>query len=174
MQFLYQPLTWAFFLVLLPPLIHLINLMRQRRVEWAAMEFLLKSHKKHRRWIWLKQLLLMLLRMFAIAAAVAMFAKLVTKDEWADIFSGVGMHHYVVLDDSFSMSERAGSMEAFDLATNALTEICSQAEKQTTQQKLTLIRYSQAGRTSANESDASAITDFNSEIINASSFHVGC
>lgn len=170
MQFLFQPLTWAFFLVLLPPLIHLINLMRQKRVEWAAMEFLLKSHKKHRRWIWLKQLLLLLLRMFAIAAAVAMFAKLVTKDEWADIFSGFGTHHYVVLDDSFSMSERAGSLEAFDLATNALNEICLQAEKQSTQQKLTLIRFSQAGRTATTENDAAVITDFNGEIINASDF----
>ena len=32
----------GFLLVLLPLLIHLINLMRQRRVKWAAMEFLLQ------------------------------------------------------------------------------------------------------------------------------------
>ena len=45
MQFLHQPLTWAFFLVLVPLLIHLINLMRHRRVEWAAMEFLLEARQ---------------------------------------------------------------------------------------------------------------------------------
>ena len=71
MQFIYQPLTWAFLLVLVPVLIHLINLMRQKRVRWAAMEFLLVSHRKHRRWVWLKQLILLLLRMLAIAAVVA-------------------------------------------------------------------------------------------------------
>ena len=71
MQFIYPPLTWAFLLVLVPLMIHLINLMRQRRVKWAAMEFLLKSNQKHRRWIWLKQLLLLFLRMLVVAAIVA-------------------------------------------------------------------------------------------------------
>ena len=45
-----------------PVLIHLINMMRHRRVKWAAMEFLLQSYKKHRNWIWLKQLLLLAMR----------------------------------------------------------------------------------------------------------------
>ncbi len=49
MQFLYPALTTGFLLVLLPLLIHLINMMRHRRVQWAAMEFLLQSYKKHRR-----------------------------------------------------------------------------------------------------------------------------
>ena len=40
-------------------LIHLINMLRHRRVEWAAMEFLLLSQRKHRTWIILKQLLLL-------------------------------------------------------------------------------------------------------------------
>ncbi len=48
MQFLYPALTVGFFLALLPLLIHLINMMRHRRVKWAAMEFLLQSYKKHR------------------------------------------------------------------------------------------------------------------------------
>ncbi len=47
----------------LPVLIHLINMMRHRRVQWAAMEFLLASQKKNRTWVMLKQLLLLLLRM---------------------------------------------------------------------------------------------------------------
>ena len=54
MTFVHQALTWGFLLALVPLLIHLINLMRRRRVQWAAMEFLLRSYKKHRRWIWLK------------------------------------------------------------------------------------------------------------------------
>ena len=78
MNFLFQPLTWGFFLVLVPLLIHLINLMRHQRVEWAAMEFLLASYKKHRKWVWLKQFLLLLARMLAVAAVVAMLAHLIT------------------------------------------------------------------------------------------------
>ena len=43
MQFVHQALTWGFLLALLPLVIHLINLVRRRRVRWAAMEFLLTA-----------------------------------------------------------------------------------------------------------------------------------
>jgi len=79
MTFVHQALTWGFLLALVPLLIHLINLMRRRRVQWAAMEFLLRSYKKHRKWIWLKQLLLLLMRMAVIALIVAMLAQWITK-----------------------------------------------------------------------------------------------
>src|SRR5436190_70504 len=71
MQFVHQALTWGFLLALAPLLIHLINMMRHRRVHWAAMEFLLASYKKHRTWIWLKQLLLLLARIAAVVPVVA-------------------------------------------------------------------------------------------------------
>ena len=80
MQFVYQALTWGFLLALLPLLIHLINMMRHRRVKWAAMEFLLQSYKKHRRWVWLKQLLLLLARMAAVVLLVAMLAQLKNRE----------------------------------------------------------------------------------------------
>lgn len=145
MYFLHQPLTWAFFLVLAPLLIHLINLMRHRRIKWAAMEFLLQSYKKNRKWIWLKQLLLLLARMAVIAAAVAMLAHLVTKDQWADLFGGQTTHHVVLLDDSYSMSDRVDGQSAFDRADLAIRQIAKRAHLQEGQrQKMTLIRYSRA------------------------------
>ena len=55
-------------LIALPVIIHLINMLRHRRVPWAAMEFLLASQKKNRTWVRFKELLLLLLRMLAIAA----------------------------------------------------------------------------------------------------------
>ena len=116
MQFVYQALTWGFLLALLPLLIHLINMMRHRRVQWAAMEFLLASYKKHRTWIWLKQFLLLLARMAAVALVVAMLAQLKTRDQWLAIFGGQVTHHYVVLDDSFSMSDRVAGASAMDAA----------------------------------------------------------
>ena len=86
MQFLYPALTAGFFLALLPLLIHLINMMRHRRVKWAAMEFLLQSYKKHRKWVWLQQLLLLLARMAAVALIVAMLAQLVTQRRYEGLF----------------------------------------------------------------------------------------
>ena len=82
MQFVFQPLAWGFLLVLFPLLIHLINLVRQRRTQWAAMEFLLESYRKLRRWVWLKQALLIASRMLAVAIAVAMLAQWISGSRW--------------------------------------------------------------------------------------------
>ena len=68
MSFLFQSLlTIGLPLVALPLVIHLINLRRHRRVEWAAMSFLLESQKRNKKWILLQQLLLLLLRTSAVA-----------------------------------------------------------------------------------------------------------
>ena len=103
--------------------------------------------------------------MLAIAAIVAMLAKLVTRDQWSSFFSGQATHHYVLLDDSFSMTDRTGSVEAFDLARRAISEICKQASNQGTVQKLTLIRYSQAEKAADTQDEAATIADLNDEII---------
>src|SRR5438445_12631771 len=49
-------------LVSTPIIIHLINRMRFRRVKWAAMELLLKAHKRMRRQQIVEQLILLMLR----------------------------------------------------------------------------------------------------------------
>src|SRR5437588_13018179 len=106
MQFVHQFLTWGFLLALVPLLIHLINMLRHRRVQWAAMEFLLASYKKHRKWIWLKQFLLLLARMAAVALVVAMLAQLKTLEPWLAIFGRRCTHHSFVPDYRYYMSDR--------------------------------------------------------------------
>jgi hypothetical protein len=164
MQFVHQSLTWGFMLALIPVVIHLINLVRRRRVQWAAMDFLLQSYRKHRTWIWMQQLLLLLLRMAAIALVVAMLAQWITQREWFSLFGGTATHHYVILDDSYSMSELYAGTSAFDVAEQAIGNLASQAMRQETHQKFTLVRYS---RSAAGGSDLSAgqIADLNSEIV---------
>ncbi len=157
MQFIFQPLTWGFFLVLLPLLIHLINLMRQKRVKWAAMDFLLESSKKHRTWVWLKQMLLLLSRMAVVAILVAMLAHLATRSQWSNFFGGKTAHHIVLLDDSFSMSDRTGTESAWDRANRVVTQLAQHVANQDTLQRFTLIRFSQAGLVvpqSSEETDA--------------------
>jgi hypothetical protein len=168
MQFIHQPLTWAFLAALLPLLIHLINMMRHRRVPWAAMEFLLASYKKHRKWIWLKQLLLLLSRIAAVVLIVAMLAQLKTRDQWLAIFGGRATHHYVVLDDSYSMSDRVAGASAMDAAKQVVAAIIARAEQEDSPQKLTLIRYSQARDAgTAGATQAAQIADFNAEPIDS-------
>src|SRR5436305_2043829 len=166
MQFVHQPLTWAFLLALAPLLIHLINMMRHRRVQWAAMEFLLASYKKHRKWIWLKQLLLLLARIAAVAIVVAMLAQLKTRDQWLAIFGGRVTHHFILLDDSYSMSDRVAGESAMDVAKRIAAAIVSRATQEDSPQRLTLLRFSQA-RGASTGSAESAVADFNAEPIDS-------
>ena len=114
--------------------IHLINLMRHKTVKWAAMEFLLQSHKKNRNWVWLKQLLLLLSRIAALILALLMFAQIgCNEDRISRLLGGATTHHYVLLDDSFSMSDRGSGGTAFDQARTTLSLIGSRAKNRQNQ-----------------------------------------
>ena len=157
MQFLFQPLAWGFLLVLLPLLIHLINLVRHRRTQWAAMEFLLESYRKHRRWVWLKQALLIASRMLAVAIAVAMLAQWVSGSRWLSLISQTTTHHYVVLDDSASMGDTSSSGSAYQSALKAVQAIASNTSTQDGSHLLTVIRASRGTLASARAKEAQAI-----------------
>lgn len=131
----------AFGLLAVPIIIHLINLMRHRRVEWAAMEFLLESQKKNSTYVLLKQLLLLLMRMAAVAAIVAIFGQLMWRTNLT-ILGGSETHHIVLLDDTFSMSE-AGNETPFARAKNVIRRLGQQAANEEGIQRFTLLRLSQ-------------------------------
>lgn len=133
-------------LAALPVLIHLINLMRHQRVKWAAMDFLLQSQKRHKKWIVLKQLLLLLTRVGAIAAVALMVAQPVVRNEWGELFGGASTHHVVLLDDSFSMSDRDTTSSAFDRAKQVVQRLAEQAGRQGSGHAFSLLRYSGAAR----------------------------
>ncbi len=145
-SFVFQPLLWGLLLVGVPVLIHLINMLRHRRVPWAAMEFLLQSQKRNRTWIMLKQLLLLLMRMAAVAAVVLVLAQPVLRSEWGRLFGGSKTHHVVLLDDSFSMADRWADTSAFEQAKAVIRRIGAQAAAQQQPQEFTLIRFSRVGR----------------------------
>ncbi|MFP6693942.1 MAG: BatA domain-containing protein [Pirellulales bacterium] len=135
---------WIAPLVALPVLIHLINLLRHRRVQWAAMEFLLESKKKHQNWIRLKQLLLLLLRMAVVAAIVFLMAGPLLKDTWSQLFGGGKTHHVVLLDDSGSMLEQGPVSSAFDRARDVIANVVQRAAQENAEHSLTLLRFSHA------------------------------
>ncbi len=144
--FVYSPLLWGLLIVGVPVLIHLINMLRHRRVEWAAMEFLLASRKKNRTWIVFKQLLLLLLRMLAIATVVFMVAKPKIHNWFGEWFGSTNTHHIVLLDDSFSMSDRWADTSAFDEAVVAIERIGAEAARQIRPQTFTLLRFSRVAQ----------------------------
>ncbi len=145
-MFEFPSLLWFLPLVGLPILIHLINVLRHRRVKWAPMEFLLQSQKRNRTWVLLKQLLLLLLRMAAVAAIVLMLAQPRTQNSLATLLGGGKTHHIVLLDDSFSMSDHWGDTSAFKQATDSIARLGGQLSRQGGRQEFTLLLFSQASR----------------------------
>lgn len=142
MQFIYPALAWGFALLLIPVLVHLINMMRHRRVKWAAMDFLLQSHKKLKHWILLRQLMLLASRLAAVALLVAMLAGLITTEHWTNLFGDRIVHHYIVIDDSLSMRERLAGSTAMEKGVIATQRILEESGKQDRPQRVSLILFS--------------------------------
>ena len=69
MSFLQPALLAALPLVALPIIIHLINQRRFQTIRWAAMMFLLAANRMSRGYARLRQWLIMLFRMLAIATS---------------------------------------------------------------------------------------------------------
>lgn len=150
MSFLFPTLlTIGLPLIGVPILIHLINLRRQQRIKWAAMQFLLESQRRNRRWILLKQLLLLLTRMAVIAVLVLMLSHLVLRNEWMSLLGRGTTHHLVLLDDSYSMSDRWNETTALNEGKRAVQAIVDQAAQQADRQLVTMLRFSEAARLSA-------------------------
>ena len=161
LTFLHPALLWGLTLVGVPVLIHLINMFRHRRVSWAAMEFLLESQRRSRRWIILRQLLLLLLRMLAVAAVVLIVARPRISDRLGAVLGSGKVHHVVLLDDSFSMSDRRGETSALDRAKAAVQRIASAAVEGEAMSAFTLLRFSKAAQRSG------ATPDFLEETVDA-------
>ena len=141
-----SPLLWTGLLasaVLLPILIHLINRLRHQRVRWAAMDFLLASHKKNRNWVWLKQLLLLLARIACLLLILLAVGQIgCNNDSMARFLGGNVTHHYVLVDDSLSMGETDSGRTLMDRARESIGMIGTRIAGRDNQ-KVTLIRFSQ-------------------------------
>lgn len=135
-------LTLGLPLVGLPLAIHLINLRRRRKVAWAAMDFLLESQKRNRRWIVLRQLLLLLVRTLAIAVVACMLAGPVMQSSWAALFGRGVTHHVLLLDDSYSMGDRHAAGTVQQEGTRVAREIVSTARGRADRQLVTLLPFS--------------------------------
>ncbi|QDU93147.1 BatA domain-containing protein [Lignipirellula cremea] len=155
MSFIFPAIAISGALMMLGPLlIHLINMMRHRRVKWAAMDFLLQSYKKHRNYVWLKQLLLLLARMAAMLLLGLLLAGMGCHSQISRWLEGNVTHHYVLIDDSYSMNDNSGSGQtAFDRALRAVEQIGNRAATLEGRHEITVLRYSRAGGGKSNSPD---------------------
>lgn len=140
-------LWWGLPLVAAPIVIHLINLLRHRRVPWAAMEFLLASQKKYRTRVLLKQLLLLALRVAAILGIVLALAQPRWTHAIGHLLGGGRAAHVVLLDDSYSMGERSDgvggeSVTAFERGRAVVERICGELAATRGRQEIAIGRFS--------------------------------
>lgn len=110
-----------------PIIIHLINLTRYRKVDWAAMEFLLAAYRKTRRRLRMESLIMLLLRVAAIILIAAALFPMGCEQlkAWADgalgfdrgtLSTDAPLHLVIVFDNSASTGYRQENQTSLDRA----------------------------------------------------------
>ncbi len=112
MSFLSAAFLLALPLVAVPVLIHLYRGRRNDVVLWGAMQFLAAAVTKGRRMERLEELLLMALRLAAVAALVLALARPMVRSTW--LGHATEREVVLVLDNSMSMSRVVGKQSAAD------------------------------------------------------------
>lgn len=79
--FIHPLLAFGALLAVVPLVIHLLNRQRHRPFEWGAMRFVIAAHRKTRRRTQLENLILLLLRMLAVALLALALARPFAGDE---------------------------------------------------------------------------------------------
>ena len=117
MTFLQPWLLFCLPLVAVPLVIHLINQQRFQSVQWAAMMFLLAAKTLNRGYTRLRQWLILLLRMVAVAAAILAISRPLSQGWLAVVGGDRSEAAIVLLDRSPSMSQGAAAGGETKLAT---------------------------------------------------------
>lgn len=141
MTFLFPSLALLGTLLVLVPLgVHLISRRRRKRIQWSAMEFLLESSRRNRNRSRLEELLLLIMRMLAVALAGLLAAVPQLPQQLSGWFTGQNAKHLVILDDSYSMTELVQGDSPWNSASAALTRLLNQTKQQAG--TVHLLRYS--------------------------------
>ena len=121
--FVTSGLAWAALaLAAIPIIIHLLNRRKLRKMDWAAMEFLLAALKKTRRRLRLEHLILLLLRTLMMILLALFLARPMLSDTEYSLLAGMlkKEEKIFVLDDSLSMNRNEAGGTTFQKGREAL------------------------------------------------------
>ncbi|MHC4607409.1 MAG: BatA domain-containing protein, partial [Planctomycetota bacterium] len=99
-----------------PIIIHLLNRQRFKRVEWAAMRFVLEAIKRTHRRLRLEELILLALRCLAILLLVLALARPYLSGSFLGLAGEGDQYTIIALDGSYSMQSRVGHRTVFERA----------------------------------------------------------
>ncbi len=122
---------WAGLAVLIPPIIHLFNFRKYKTVYFSDIRFLDTIRQTTRRKSVIKHIVLMLLRMFAIAALVLAFAQPVIISSSESSAQKQPAPPVIYIDNSFSMQTGDNSVAAIETAKNKALEIADAYPQET-------------------------------------------
>lgn len=142
-------LWWGLPVAAAPLLIHLINLLRHRTVEWSAMEFLLASQRKYRTRVLLKQLLLLAMRVAVIAGIALALAQPRWRSALAGFLGREQTTHLMLIDDSYSMSELSLEESCMDRGRAVALRLLDEFAAAGSGQSLGIGRFSRLARPQA-------------------------
>ncbi|OYP28870.1 BatA domain-containing protein [Rhodopirellula sp. MGV] len=171
-MFLYPALLAGFAFIAVPPLVHLINMLRHRRQRWAAMDFLLSSYRKQKKWLRLRQFLLLLARLAIATVLIAMLCGWTGGRQLLGVLGGQTTHHIVILDDSYSMGDVSGSGDrtTYDRALEALAQLTERLAASDGNHQLTVMRASRAAlAVQAGNESGDAAADLSAQTITSDS-----
>jgi len=106
----------------IPIIIYLINRQRYQRVPWAAMEFLLRAMKKHRRRLRIENLLLLIIRTAAVILFVLAMARPSLESGALPTFGSTGRSELYLVDRSYSMALSEAGRSTLEIATDSARE----------------------------------------------------
>ncbi|MBO7599317.1 MAG: BatA domain-containing protein [Bacteroidales bacterium] len=123
MFFLNPMFLWAGFAVLIPPIIHLFNFRKYKTVYFSDIRFIDNIRQTTRRKSVIKHIIIMILRMLAIAAIVIAFAQPVKVSSTMPVGQQQSAPPVIYLDNSFSMQTGDGVVSAVETAKNHVLKI---------------------------------------------------
>jgi hypothetical protein len=127
MSFANPAALWGLLLLAVPLVVHLFSFRTLKRVYFSNLQFLKEVKEESRRKSQLKHLILLFLRMLAIAAVVLAFAKPQWGNQKAVATAGGLSHHAVFIDNSPSVSLEGSEGLLLEQAKAAARSIAAQA-----------------------------------------------
>lgn len=123
LQFLHPNYLWFLFLLLIPIIIHLFNFKRFKKIYFSNLRFLQNLNIENKRKSKLKNLLILLFRILALACIVIAFAQPYIPKSDNEIRNNRNNLISIYIDNSFSMNGETENGNALEVAKNHAFEL---------------------------------------------------
>ena len=133
-----------------PIIIHLLNRRRFKRIDWAAMDFLLEAQRLNRRRVKLEELILLLLRCLAMILIGLMIARPSLDINVSGLLKAGQTERVIVLDDSLSMATVGKSGSSINKASEILQKGIKSLSNMNSQDIISVVRTTDPNKFSPN------------------------